>query len=48
MKKLISLPSFLDAPKARTRNPEAGTNYVSGFRVRVLRTRPGMTKAARQ
>ena len=27
----------------RTRNPDAGTTFVSGFRVRGLRPRPGMT-----
>jgi len=33
-------PSFRDASKARTRNPEAKTGRVSGFRVRSLPLAP--------
>src|SRR5689334_15399441 len=36
-------PSFRDALKARTRNPDACAELVSGFRVRSLHSRPGMT-----
>lgn len=37
--------SFRDALKARTRNPDAYSEFVAGFRVRGLRPRPGMTVA---
>ena len=36
--------SFRGAPKARTPNPDKWSELVFGFRVRALRTRPGMTK----
>ena len=35
--------SYRDVPKARTRNPDARCYPASGFRVRSLRSRPGMT-----
>jgi hypothetical protein len=35
--------SFGEGRQRRTRNPDAGTELVSGFRVRSLRPRPGMT-----
>ena len=38
-----SPPSFQGAPQARTRNPDAAWEVASGFRVRELRSRPGMT-----
>jgi len=36
-------PPFRDGPQGRTRNPETNSVPVSGFRVRSLRERPGMT-----
>ena len=36
-------PSFRGAAKWRARNPDASPEPVSGFRVRELRSRPGMT-----
>ena len=35
--------SFRDGAKRRTRNPDAHSEDVSGFRVRSLRSHPGMT-----
>src|SRR5689334_5218046 len=36
--------SFRGAAKPRTRNPDACFESMSGFRVRSLRERPGMTR----
>ena len=38
-----NLLSLRDAPKARTRNPDARSEFVSGFRVHAVRACPGMT-----
>src|SRR5207237_7495980 len=35
--------SFRGGAKRRTLNPDAGSEFGSGFRVRSLRSRPGMT-----
>ena len=43
----FSAPSFRDGPKDRTRNPARRTVLASGFRVRSLRSRPGMTQQGR-
>src|SRR6185437_17089807 len=39
----VMLRSFRGRPKAGTRNPDTCSALVSGFRVRSLHSRPGMT-----